>query len=88
MEATGGSRTATVIGTINDAEIIGSAISQGFQSTSLTQSWTNFFIMNINLGDIFSLKFSGNSTFVKIQSESPIVGETPISASITITRIA
>jgi hypothetical protein len=34
------------------------------------------------------LKFSGSSTFVRIQSEPSIIGETPITASLTITRIA
>jgi hypothetical protein len=34
------------------------------------------------------LKFSGSSTFVRIHSETPIIGETPVTASLTITRIA
>jgi hypothetical protein len=87
MEATGGSRVATTMATLNGQEILGSAITQGFQSSSLTQAWTNFFIVYVTASDIFSLKFSGSSTFVFIQSEPSIIGETPVSASLTITRI-
>jgi hypothetical protein len=39
------------------------------------------------VSDIFCLKFSGSSTFVSIQSEPSIIGETPVSASMAITRI-
>ena len=88
MEATGGSRVATTMATLNGQEILGSAITQGFQSSSLTQAWTNFFILEAAAPDIFCLKFSGSSTFVRIQSETPIIGETSVSASLTITRIA
>jgi len=88
MEATGGSRVATTMATLNGQEILGSAITQGFQSSSLTQAWTNFFVLEAAAGDIFSLKFSGSSTFVRIHSETPIIGETPVTASLTITRIA
>jgi hypothetical protein len=66
---------------------LGSAITQGFQSSSLTQAWTNFFIVYPTASDIFCLKFSGSSTFVRIQSETPIIGESPLTASMTITRI-
>jgi len=88
MAATGGSRVATTMGTLNGQEILGSAITQGFQSSSLTQAWTNFFVLEAAASDIFCLKFSGSSTFVRIQSETPIIGETPVTASLTITRIA
>ena len=88
MAATGGSRTGTVIGAINDSEVIGSATSQAFQSASINQAWINFFIMNIDESDIFTLQFSGNSDSVSVKAESSISGETPISSSITITRIA
>jgi len=88
MEATGGSRVATTMATLNGQEILGSAITQGFQSSSLTQAWTNFFVLEAAASDIFCLKFSGSSTFVRIQSETPIIGETPVTASLTITRIA
>ena len=87
MAATGGSRTGTIIGTINGSEIIGSATSQAFQSSSINQAWINFFIMNINESDIFCLKFSGNSTAVNVKAESSIAGETPVSASMTIIRM-
>jgi hypothetical protein len=87
MEATGGSRVATTMATLNGHEILGSAITQGFQSSSLTQAWTNFFIVYPTASDIFCLKFSGSSTFVRIQSETPIIGESPLTASMTITRI-
>jgi hypothetical protein len=87
MEATGGSRVATTMATLNSQEILGSAITQGFQSSSLTQAWTNFFILDATVADIFCLKFSGSSTFVRIQSEPSIIGETPVSASMAITRI-
>ena len=88
MEATGGSRVATTMSTLNGQEILGSAITQGFQSSSLTQAWTNFFVLQTAASDIFCLKFSGSSTFVRIHSETPIIGETPVTASLTITRIA
>ncbi len=88
MEATGGSRVATTMATLNGQEILGSAITQGFQSSSLTQAWTNFFVLEAAASDIFCLKFSGSSTFVRIQSEPSIIGETPVTASLTITRIA
>lgn len=87
MEATGGSRVATTMATLNSQEILGSAITQGFQSSSLTQAWTNFFILHATASDIFCLKFSGSSTFVRIQSEASVIGETSVSASLTITRI-
>lgn len=88
MAATGGSRVATTMATLNGQEILGSAITQGFQSSSLTQAWTNFFVLEAAASDIFCLKFSGSSTFVRIQSEPSIIGETPVTASLTITRIA
>jgi hypothetical protein len=87
MEATGGSRVATTMATLNSQEILGSAITQAFQLSSLTQAWTNFFILEATVSDIFCLKFSGSSTFVSIQSEPSIIGETPVSASMAITRI-
>ena len=87
MQATGGSRIGSVIGTINDIEIIGSATTQAFQSTSINQAWINFFIMNITTGDNFALKFTGTSTTVTISASTPIASESPDSASLTITRI-
>ena len=44
--------------------------------------------MNINSGDIFSLEFAGTIVNLMIPQETPIAGETPIGASLTITRIA
>jgi len=87
MEATGGSRVATTMATLNSQEILGSAITQAFQSSSLTQAWTNFFVLQATASDIFCLKFSASSTFVRIQSETSIIGETPVTASMAITRI-
>ena len=87
MGAIGGSRIAAVEAFINGVSVIGSAITQGFQSTSINQPWTNFFIMSITLGEVFTLQFTGNSIAVTIQTAPAINGETPISASLTITRI-
>jgi hypothetical protein len=87
MAATGGSRVGSVMGTKNDVEIIGSATTQDFQSSSITQVWVNFFIMNLNAFDVFALKFTGTSTSVTVKTPSAISGETPVSASLTITRI-
>jgi hypothetical protein len=87
MKATGGSRLASVIGTIDDVEIIGSATTQAFQSSSNNQAWINFFIMNVIVGSKFSLKFTGNATAVQISAAAAIASETPESASMTITRI-
>ena len=86
MLATGGSRVASVIGTIDDVEILGSATTQAFQSASSNQAWINFFIMNVPAGSKFALKFTGNATAVHISASTAIASETPDSASMTITR--
>lgn len=73
---------------IQSSEIIGSANTQNFQSTSINQEWTNNFIMSINSGQTFGLQVAGNSpNNVIINFKSPISTETPISSSIVITRI-
>jgi hypothetical protein len=88
MSATGGSRVGTIRGTINGTEIIGSANTQNFQSTSINQEWSNSFIMNVVSGQTFTLQVAGSSAGNEtINFTPPIAGETPISSSITITRI-
>lgn len=88
MSATGGSRVGTIRGSINGVEIIGSANTQSFQSTSINQEWSNSFIMNVTSGQIFKLEVAGSSAGNEtINFTPPIAGETPISSSITITRI-
>ena len=88
MSATGGSRVGTTRGVVNGNEIIGSANTQNFQSTSINQEWTNSFIMNITSGQTFTLQVAGSSAGNEtINFTPPIAGETPISSSITITRI-
>ena len=44
--------------------------------------------MSLNAGDIFALKFTGNSTVISIKTDSATSTETPVSASVTITRIS
>ena len=89
MSSTGGSRIASVRGAINGTEIIGSATTENFQSSSINQIWTNFFIMSIVSGQTFNLQFAGSTTGDEtINFTSAIAGETPISASMTITRIS
>ena len=88
MSSIGGSRVGSIRGTINNIEIIGSANTQNFQSASINQEWTNMFIMSVNAGQIFVLQVAGSSAGNEtINFTSPIAGETPISSSITITRI-
>jgi hypothetical protein len=88
MSATGGSRVGTTRGVINGNEIIGSANTQNFQSTSINQEWTNSFIMNVTSGQTFTLQVAGSSAGNEtINFTSPIASETPISSSIIITRI-
>jgi len=88
MSATGGSRVGSIRGVVNGAEIIGSANTQNFQSTSINQEWSNSFIMNITSGQTFALQVAGSSAGNEtINFTPPIAGETPISSSITITRI-
>ncbi|MDD4938246.1 MAG: hypothetical protein PHX34_04520 [Candidatus Shapirobacteria bacterium] len=89
MTSTGGSRVASVRGNIDGTEIIGSAITEKFQSSSINQIWTNFFIMTINAGQKFKLEFAGSSSGdEKIDTTSSVSGETPVSSSIVITRIS
>lgn len=89
MRSVGGSRVGSVRGVINSNEIIGSANTQNFQSTSINQEWTNSFIMSINSGQVFALQVAGNSANnVSINFTPPIAGEKPISSSTVITRIA
>ena len=87
MGSTGGATLGSVFGAINTLEIIGSDITQNFQSTSINQPWTNFFIMTVTAGDVFSLQFTGTAVSVTISTAVAIAGSTPSSASMTITRI-
>ena len=88
MSSIGGSRAGSVRGLINSTEIIGSAVTQNFQSTSINQVFVNFFIMSISEGDTFSLQFAGNTADkVFIETAEAIDGETPITSSLIITRI-
>jgi hypothetical protein len=89
MSAIGGSSTGSVQGAINGIPILGSATTENFQSSSINQIWTNFFIMSITSGQTFSLEFAGNSAGnVTIDFSPAIAAETPISSSMTITRIS
>ena len=88
MSSIGSSKTASIRGVINSTEIIGSAVTQNFQSTSINQVFVNFFIMSISEGDTFSLQFAGNTADkVFIETAEAIDGETPITSSLIITRI-
>ena len=88
MKTTGGSRRGSVRGSINTTEIINSAITADFQSTSITQPFGNFFIMTISTGQLFSLDFASTTTTTQISTSTSVSGETVISASIVITRIS
>lgn len=86
--ATGGSRIASVRGTIDGSEIIGSAVTQNMQSSSISQVSSNSFIAFIDLSSKFTLQATCNKdNTVFINNAGQIAGETPISASITFTRI-
>ncbi len=88
MSSTGGSRSASVFGANNGIEIIGSAETQNFQSSANNQLWSNRFIMNIESGHLFSLEFAGSTAgFETISPATAVSNETPISASLVITRI-
>jgi hypothetical protein len=88
MSAVGGARIGSVRSIINGVELIGTATTEDIQSSSINQIWNNIFIMNITSGDIFALQFAGNSDGNVIIDFTPaIAGETPISATIVITRI-
>ena len=87
MSAAGILTRGSVIGTINDVEIIGSAATQDLQVVSISQEWVNSFIMNITTGNTFALKFTGNSILVTLTAALSLSTETPNSASLTITRI-
>lgn len=89
MSSRGGSRSASVRGVVNNNEIVGSAITQNLQSSSINQVWTNFFIMSISNNEDFVLQFVSNSDENVIINFTPsITEETPVSASIVITRIS
>jgi hypothetical protein len=79
-------QSASVIGTINNIEIVGSAATH-VAVLDPNQLWANFFIVDLLAADVFSLQFTGSSLSVLISASAQLAGETPISASITITRI-
>lgn len=87
MQANDELKIGSIIGTINNVEILGSAKTKQFQSSSINQSFINFFIMNVVQNDKFILKFTGNDISVKISSVNPISGETLNSGSININKI-
>lgn len=80
------SKKASIIGTINDDEIIGSAITSIF--TLDNKLISNSFILDITNCDNFALKIAGTSTNILITCIDGILTEKPISASITITKIS
>ena len=88
MSAVGRARVGSVRAVINGLELIGTATTENIQSSSINQIWNNIFMMNITSGDIFALQFAGNSDGnVTIDFTPAIAGETPISATIVISRI-
>ena len=78
-------KIGSIIGTINNVEILGSAKTKQIQS--INQSFINFFTINVVQNDKFILKFTGNDISVKISSVNPISGETLYSGSININKI-
>jgi len=87
MKTTGGSNRASVRGSIDGFEIINSAVTEEFQSTSIVQPFISFFIMSITSGQVFSLDFASTTTATQITTTTTVGGETVISASVVITRI-
>jgi hypothetical protein len=85
MQANDELKIGSIIGTINNVEILGSTKTKQLQS--INQSFINFFIMNVVQNDKFILKFTGNDISVKISSVNPISGETLNSGSININKI-
>ena len=89
MSATGGSRIGAVRAIINGVELIGTATTENIQSASINQIWNNIFMMTVTTGDIFALQFAGNSDGnITIDFTPAIAGETPISSTIVMIRIA
>ena len=79
---------ASVIGTINNIEIIGSNCGQILLPT-IIYKFSNSFIMNITNTDKFELKFTGNSNSINIITP-PLISlsnSTLSSTSLTITRL-
>lgn len=78
--------TISIIATISGSEIPGSQSSVGFSNTNAPQEISRSFIMSIDKGEKFALKFTGNSTAIRL---SPNTGSGNVrpSTTLTITRI-
>jgi hypothetical protein len=87
MKTSGGSNIASVRGSIDENEIINSAITAEFQSSSIVQSFIGFFIMTVSINQIFSLDFASTTTATEIATTEPVADETVVSATMVITRI-
>lgn len=88
MSAIGGSRKASVIGSVDGNEVIGSGVTEDFQSSSITQEFSNSFILSINEGQVFTLQVISITNHVILDPNIAIGGETPISVSLTIIKLA
>ena len=83
-----GASRMSVRGAVNGAEVVGSAVTLALQSASSDVMFDNSFLISINAADTFALQFAGTSTAVEIGTlAAPVAGETPISASLVVTRI-
>ena len=71
-------------------QVFGSAITLDLQSSSSVVLFDNSFIMNITAGDTFELQFAGSTNTVEVNNASipAVAGESPVFASLIITRIA
>ena len=83
-----GASLMSVRAAVNGAEVVGSAVTLALQSASSDVMYDNSFLISINAADTFALQFAGTSTAVEIGTlAAPVAGETPISASLVVTRI-
>jgi uncharacterized delta-60 repeat protein len=82
----GSNPTISIIATKSGVEIPGSQSSVAFASSNIPQEISRSFIININMGEKFALKFTGNSTGIVL---TPNTGSGTVrpSTTLTISRI-
>jgi hypothetical protein len=89
ISATGLLPSVSIRALLGSNEIVGSAITKTFTIVTVNQVCTNFFIVSIENTNQLTLQFAGSIISSEtITPSTAIAGETPISAAITVTRIA
>ncbi len=87
VQAIGGSSVVSVKCQLGGSEVIGSTITENLQSSSITQLFTNYMIINVTAGQTFSVECVSSTTKASVQSEIPVLDEMPISASVIIVSL-